>query len=139
MPIPNVPLLRKVREHIGNHPSEWNQDVWRTPRTDDVPFRWDFDISQDRILAQPAASCDTAFCFAGWALTFDGVDWLDSDYVRLKDGEIFKALHAHGVAQHVLGLSENEADMLFCGLNSLGGIDMVLARIYARAGEAHGE
>lgn len=29
-PTPNIPLLRKVMEHIESHPDEWDQNYWRT-------------------------------------------------------------------------------------------------------------
>lgn len=46
----NVPLLRKVLEHITEHPEEWDQTVWARP-----------------------TACGTAYCVAGWAVTMAGL------------------------------------------------------------------
>jgi len=142
-PLPNVPLLRKVREHIEAHPEEWRQNDWRTVR-----------------------DCGTAYCFAGWACQIDGGEWiLDSSWIdggewvldsSWIDGGLdsswleprpddppgcidapcgIDGIRAGARARRILGLTADEADELFCAHNTLYGIDRALAGIYARAGE----
>lgn len=53
---PNVPLFRKVVEHIEAHPNEWNQDWW---------VHQHGGVEEGEI-------CGTTFCFAGWALKLTG-------------------------------------------------------------------
>lgn len=110
LPIPNVPLLNKVREHIEDHPEEWDQYVWRS-------------------------ACGTTYCFAGLAALFDGAEWAAGPggglVVTSPDGEECVASRA----QRALGLTADEAQRLFETNNKIGDIDRHLAAIYARAGE----
>lgn len=46
-PTPNLPLLRKILDHIDAHPEEHDQETWES-------------------------ACGTTRCVAGWALHFDG-------------------------------------------------------------------
>ncbi len=127
-PLPNVPLLRKVREHIGAHPEEWWQGSWR--------------IIPDGSLTAPSARraqrqveqpfCGTTYCFAGWATTLAGLEWINNFAVRDDAGRYVDPGEA---AADLLGLSDGEAFNLFHGGNDLAAIDHVLARIYTRAGE----
>lgn len=49
LPAPNLPLLRKVLDHIDTHPEQWKQEVFGDPR---------------------AVECGTAMCVGGWAIEF---------------------------------------------------------------------
>ncbi len=100
-PTINVPLLRKVLEHITAHPEEHNQAVWGV-RT----------------------QCSTAYCLAGHALVMSGVDlrWSEpaveggyatTDYT-VRGEEIYDA------AADLLGLTRRQADDLFCPDNTQG-------------------
>ena len=97
---PNVPLLRKVLEHITAHPEEWNQEWWAVKSTE--------------------SSCGTACCVAGWTVSWagHGFQW-DSEgrsSVYLKEDDMRSIPH---VAQDLLGLSPQQANTLFFSGNSL--------------------
>lgn len=101
MPDINVPLLRKTLEHITAHPEEWNQDVW-AKRTE----------------------CGTACCLAGTALAIQGYefDWDNNGPLMSLLGESFWLTDGRGIdeaAIEELGLTNDEADRLFDGDNSL--------------------
>lgn len=50
-PTPNLPLLRKILEHIDTHPEEWDQSTFN-----------------------PCGSvCNTAMCVGGWACVMSGM------------------------------------------------------------------
>lgn len=69
---------------------------------------WKSDISYDRSQDQTGASCGTVACIAGWTMLLEkGVDHPDR--------------HIHGDAQELLGLTEEEAQMLFLGEDEYGG------------------
>src|SRR6478609_6380573 len=55
-PVPNLPLLRKVLEHIDAHPEEWHQSVWA--------------------METSASECGTAFCVAGHTVVMAGGELL---------------------------------------------------------------
>ncbi len=107
LPLPNIPLLNKVRDHIGAHPEEWHQGSWRMV----IP------------------GCGTAYCFAGFAALFDGAEFASDDLSLVGGGWI------EDHARQALGLTGDEANALFSGGGTLADIDYVLTRIYARAGE----
>lgn len=95
----NIPLLRKVLDHVTAHPEEHNQSMWGV-RT----------------------SCGTAYCIAGHALVMSGVQlgWEDTadgyGYATVdvtKDGE-----QIHDAARRVLGLDDVQAYLLFDPNNS---------------------
>lgn len=119
-PIPNLPLLRKVLDHIDAHPEEWNQAAWMTETT-----------------------CGTACCIAGHAIVFDGTHTLTVanddvlvdgvSMVRGEDGRWHDA--AAIVGAKVLGLTEDEAGDLFHGWNGRADVQHFAERIAARAGE----
>ena len=100
----NVELLRKTLEHITAHPEEWDQGIWA--RRD---------------------ACGTALCAAGHAVQIAGhkLHWVaccDSPDC----GALARAITAAGelrpipdVAREELGLTKEQGDWLFGGLNSL--------------------
>jgi hypothetical protein len=96
----NVPLLRKVLEHVTAHPEEWNQKWWATKTTE--------------------SSCGTACCVAGWAVSWAGHDFKwDSNgeasvYIRERDARAIPH-----VAQELLGLNPEQAGILFFSGNTL--------------------
>jgi hypothetical protein len=119
LPVPNLPLLRKVLDHIDAHPDEWNQSTWGE-------VTW-------------ASSCGTAFCVAGHALVMSGyttrlressddeLDFYDSDGLRVSPS---------AEACFLLGLTDGEADWLFDASNSRETVQENAEEIAARAGEA---
>jgi len=107
---PNVPLLRKVMEHIEAHPEQHVQRSWR---------------------------CGTGMCFAGWAADFSGLEWvydpdhLDAELVYTDDDAVLTAAlwevdEVNGrtavpvvyAAQRVLGLTARQARWLFASTHS---------------------
>jgi hypothetical protein len=61
-PRPDIPLMRKVFDHIKVNQELWNQENWA--------------VSLDRDVADGLAvetdHCGTAYCFAGWVAALDG-------------------------------------------------------------------
>jgi hypothetical protein len=125
LPVPNVPLLRKIREHIEAHPEEWDQGDWRSN-----------------------TACGTAYCFAGRAAHLDGAEWLSADEPAclvpdsgdLPDDLYYtcgtgKYMPVPARARRILGLTQDEARSLFNAPTVLSVVDDQLTAIYARAGE----
>lgn len=91
----NIPLLRKVMEHIEAHPDEWDQEAWaaRTP-------------------------CGTTYCFAGIAVVMSGHDlmwtpgYMKSHWVE-QDVSTTRGEHIQEVAMRELGLSLDQASAIF--------------------------
>src|SRR6478609_3488156 len=117
-PVPNLPLLRKVLEHIDAHPEEWRQDSWAT-RTS-------------------ASACGTAFCFAGHAVVLAGGELLwDKETgvafeVTMPDGSTSRIAAA---AREALGLTCVEASDLFYAVNARQTVQFLAEAIADRAGE----
>jgi len=104
---PNVDLLKRTLAHIESHPEEWHQEHYR---------------------------CGSGMCFAGWAATLAGGLWAvedvdddeesgDTDMLVAEPGEA-KAdedgnVWAFNRAQRILGLSSDQACVLFGSDNSL--------------------
>lgn len=111
----NVPLLRKVLEHITEHPSEWRQHKWAT-----------------RFLKLNGEVCGTAFCVAGHAAVMAGyhIDWTrDESMVRY----VTEGGSIEYVARQELGFSAEESKRMFWESNDL-------ASIWGMASEfTHGE
>ena len=117
-PAPNLPLLRKVLEHIDAHPKEWRQDSWAT-RTS-------------------ASACGTAFCLAGHAVVLAGgeLHW-DKELgvaseVTMPDGSTMSIQKA---AADLLGLTSYEALHLFYAKNNRHAVQFLAEAIADRAGE----
>ena len=117
MTTPNIPLLEATMAYIENNPEEWNQENWR---------------------------CGSGMCFAGWAATLNGREWAskaehanaanivvkpdefpyagpeevyDPEADRYEQtGRIVESVSV--VAEHDLGLTEEQTDILFDGYNS---------------------
>lgn len=123
-PTPNVPLLRKTLEHIEHHPKEWNQAEWR---------------------------CGSGMCFAGWACTFDGGQWAfdaanpgvqgvqDLLIAEPEDAAFAwtvadrSVVHTEERAIRVLGLTDDQADALFAGSNTLDDLRRMVAGLCGEA------
>jgi len=118
MTTPNIALLEATMAYIETHPEEWNQETWR---------------------------CGSGMCFAGWAATLNGREWATKDAnaegaadIVVKPGEfpfagpemVYDAdadvyrrtdrtvASVSVVAEHDLGLTEEQTDILFDGYNS---------------------
>ena len=129
LPPPNLPLLRKVLDHVDAHPQEWNQGTW---------------IVQTRNVDQ---SCGTACCIAGWASLLSGDEPEFEPMLGLTaTGLVYEARAATVAtdngerfisrrAQELLGLTSVEADELFAGGNSRAQVQRIAEQIAERAGE----
>lgn len=110
----NVPLLRKVLEHITAHPEEWDQEVWAKKTTEN--------------------SCGTACCVAGWTAVFSGhsLVWDEGEALAVRRPDDWNGLtgfsptgitadlvHISYLAREELGLDDGAACALFAGGNSL--------------------
>lgn len=112
---PNVPLLRKVLEHIEAHPEEWDQGTWR---------------------------CETAMCFAGHAADIAGAQWVGKGKYLLADPDIDppEKIRSTGVttasarAVQVLGITWEQANGLFVGSNTLDDLRRIVGELIEQAG-----
>lgn len=121
---PNVDLLEKTYAYIEANPQHWNQGTWR---------------------------CKTGMCFAGWAASLAGGEWVvetnegrhnlaggfyaAEDYLVPEPGDeerdirtiyldskTLRATHVQDRARRLLGLEHDEAEALFSGDNDLDNI-----------------
>jgi hypothetical protein len=111
-PVPNLPLLRKVLDHIDAHPEEYEQSIFRT-RT----------------------KCGTAYCIAGHVAVMTGATFANAVEVETSEGD---RIDVAKYAQQLLGITSEEAWLspgLFAGDSTRREIQTVAERIAARAGE----
>lgn len=113
----NVPLLRKVLEHITDNPEQWDQS--------------NYAISD--------AACGTSYCVAGWTTVFTDheIEWHwvpDEDCPR--GGPMMFGLRTtdgssiHTVAARELGITTEASMALFCGTNTLADL-WEMARLFS--------
>lgn len=117
--IPNVPLLRKVWEHIDAHPEEWQQNTWFNPVrkwveqwiTRDNNGRFIKPVKQGQYM-----QCGWTGCVAGWGAMFTGYRPVigSGDTVIAPDGEEYGV---EAVALHEFGMTVAEG-ALFYGKNT---------------------
>jgi len=123
----NVQLLDQTLAHIETHPREWDQATWR---------------------------CGTTYCFAGRAVVIAGSRWVkrsdrydyESEFLLADDDDRAWAATASGLscdanetihvadrARRLLGLTEEQADDLFAGPNTLDDLRAMVADLKAQA------
>lgn len=69
----NIPLIRKIMEHIESAPSEWEQDSWYRSMPADVPAALTAAVEKEQIVeTSDLAFCGSTGCFAGHALLLSG-------------------------------------------------------------------
>jgi hypothetical protein len=124
--MPNIEQLRLVQKQINATPELHKQSQWcRIPVADIV-------VNPDATVTVPF-DCGTAYCVAGWACELNGFDpvvsvhevyesmlWdSDSDIAtpECTDGE--KTYLIEHKAQELLGLTSDQASVLFDGSNTL--------------------
>lgn len=106
----NVPLLRKVMDHITAHPEEYDQREYAV-RTD----------------------CGTTHCVAGWALALSGREFIfralrvcdhrtAADFGWQAELGVVSGDYTHGAAAEALGLKWADAERLFDIDNTLPGV-----------------
>lgn len=130
----NVPLLRKVRDHIATRPWEWHQAEWEINLDDHLTvlakafrcyapseLRATYGLTKTetrKVLSKSFNdfTCDSAYCVAGWAAYYavpeDAV--VRICLVRFADGTW---QHINSYAASQLGLTDSEASLLFDGDN----------------------
>ncbi|GAA2092512.1 hypothetical protein [Actinomadura alba] len=109
---PNVPLLKATFAHVLKNMTAWNQAHWSN-------------------------ECGTAHCFAGWAIVLHGTPFLPLPKDRVSqlfvvpppneplDGMVAplvlgkRVVAAPVYAQHILRLTNRQADDLFFALNTI--------------------
>lgn len=124
-------LLDAVIAQIEAHPETWSQSRYR---------------------------CETGMCLAGWAAEMTGGQWLTGPASALapllladddddpadtedfpEDDEPFSgvlAIESHIRAQRLIGLTEDQAERLFAGGNTLPDIKLIRAGLGVAAGGA---
>lgn len=118
-PAPNLPLIRKVLDHIEAHPETHDQDTWGQ-RTE----------------------CGTTLCFAARALALAGgvFEWYES----VDGGELIGQVALPGqptaggverTAKELLGLDRVEVEELFFRAREVADVREVCEQIAHRAGE----
>lgn len=118
VPEPNLPLLRKVLDHIDAHPDEWRQSVYGVQTEE--------------------STCGTAFCIAGHAAVMAGAEPIwhgDGGMTGVTDPEGGGWVEVLDFAVGALGLTYAEATYLFDGGNTRDEVQEYAARIAERAGE----
>lgn len=112
----NVEMIRRVRDHIVDHPEQHDQRDYKS-------------------------KCGTTQCVAGWALTFSGYTtyhirgWDDlSSFWSWSDPSGETAL-ARPAAREVLGLDEFEANVLFLGADNQEAVQILNNLLAGRRGD----
>lgn len=138
----NIELMERTLAHIEANPEHWQQTTWR---------------------------CSTGMCFAGWAATLAGVEWVVPDpgkayeldgngnytYGWCTTGDVYvpsgmevqSACEFRGrlvasvevVAKKVLGLNGWQARQLFCATNNLDALRYYVEEYRVRDLEAREE
>lgn len=134
MTMVNVPLLRKAVEWVeeqdklavSGHRSEWAQDQWMAYRTDDGllvdgVFVDDATKAELHRLAE-RGECGTAYCVAGYVGQL-----LDESYKYTWSPDGLPAVD--DFAERALGLTTNQADLLFGGVNTADDVRRIAEEI----------
>lgn len=108
----NVERLRGTLQRIEDNPSEWNQATWR---------------------------CGTQMCFAGHACNEAGAEW-DGDFVvstRVRNEQEGQDewQPISDRAREVLGLTDQEANVMFAGYNTIDDLRLMVEWIITRRRE----
>ena len=132
MPKPNLEELDAIYDHIRSNRRNWLQTTWARFRGAKPPSR----------LTDPNV-CGTSFCFAGHAVLRAGATFYWEENYNSDGWQAMDCRLPHrsretiaDAAQRILGLTEFEAQDLFCGSNNLSDIKAVIKRIRARASDA---
>lgn len=134
-PVPNLPLLRKILAQIDAVPESWVQSTWGLVWNS---LTGDIIADQRRQSGQARATCGTAYCIAGHVAVLTGWEpsgWSmgeASSYWMDEDG---RERRVSVIARDALGLTNEEAEMLFHGDNSRSEVQLLAEIIASRAGE----
>jgi hypothetical protein len=123
----NVELLRETLDHIKNNPQTWKQDVWFTHLDPETHRRV---ASLIEVEVEEVNSCKTAFCFAGHAALKSGFPSPPKNSFEVWTAEIDgKTWWVDSYAADKLGITYDQADVLFAGENSLKEIEDIVNAI----------
>lgn len=119
----NIPLMRKVMDHIDSIPNAVTaREVFTIIKSEDGPKE---SYHQGKWMVEGA--CGTAGCFAGHAVLMVGAKPVNleplmgdtgielTSYVEFED----KVHEISALAQEQLGLTDDQADELFAGFNTI--------------------
>ena len=128
----NTELLNLVVKTIEADPAHWDQNYYRTVFGDE---RKTVDSYQGQLFRP--VTCNTSFCFAGWAIQLGSVStphWVDSYYLLAEPSDdpaelMGGIVSACARAQKLLGLTAEQAEDLFHATNSLGEIKTMVAKM----------
>lgn len=118
MDLNKVPELRKELEFITAHPEHWRQDFWWADRSE---FD-NYDLDEDNPFQNASSQCGTVGCLAGNAVAHS-----TTYFIQHESNGAFAPIHKatghtwdwHTAGAEVLGLTHNEAQMLFSERNTL--------------------
>lgn len=130
---PNVDLLDLTLKTIQANPEQWRQASWRTAGN-----QVEIDEKTGRMI-QPV-TCNTAFCFAGWAVQLGSETtpmWNDRVWLWAEPEDQTTALMvcARDRAQRLLGITEDQAEKLFESENRMHDIEHIVEEIKEDADE----
>lgn len=108
---PNLPLLRKVLDHIDKFPEQWDQGWWGRK-----------------------SACGTVCCLAGWACILSGHE-LEFGECRTIAHVAIGDRYIENIAAEELGVTAMEAQNLFHINIGRSDIQLVAEQIAARVGE----
>lgn len=126
----NVELLRETMDYIKNNPQKWRQDSWYAWVNEAGQIEYGV-ISLDM---EEVNSCGSAFCFAGHAALKSGFpapprenhrQWTKAEEV---DGYT-QNVHVDEFAREKLGLTWEQAEVLFSGDNTLEDLEKIVDAI----------
>lgn len=116
----NVPLARKVLEHIEADPTQWDQSWWLNSAGAELP------VDIHTIETSDTAMCNTTACFAGHTLLMTGKAMIrvsrgvhgtgrlpGAALVGTATGEVLSDSAIIGMAADALGLSCDDARDIF--------------------------
>lgn len=98
----NVELLQKTLDTIKANPQHWNQKVWH---------------------------CGTSHCFAGFAELIANNLSVETGYEQIRALKLNSKLESHTgrYAEKLLGISDEDGDVLFYGYNTLSQLESMVA------------
>lgn len=134
--MPDIAELKRILEIIEDDKKKptgtsWDQGYWFRSFE-----RWDI-LNQEDV----NTTCGTAMCFAGWKVYLDGHtkfvpaardeygDYHDSRMVNPTTGKAVTYAEARDYAMKALGLTEEQADLLFSEDNELYDLERVIRNI----------
>jgi len=131
MKTPNIALLDLVLKTVETDQEHWDQTTWRTPTKAKASA---CGCIVPKVLP---VECDTAFCFAGWAVQLGSEQtpvWVSEGTLLATEEEQnlpggCAIISASERAERLLGITTSQANDLFKAGNSLGTLKFLVSRI----------